>query len=125
MKSLAAIVSAVLAGTMLSSVALARPATAAEDPLLQAFPDPPQTARPVVAGPSFSAVPLGGPATAAEDPLLKAFRDPPQTARPRVWWHWMNGNVSKAGIQKDMEWMKRVGIGGLQNFDAKLLTPQI
>jgi hypothetical protein len=59
------------------------------------------------------------------DPLAEAFKNPPQSARPRVWWHWMNGNVSKDGIAKDMAWMKRVGIGGLQNFDANLQTPQI
>ncbi|HEX7858526.1 MAG TPA: glycosyl hydrolase [Sphingobium sp.] len=53
------------------------------------------------------------------------FRDPPSSARPRVWWHWMNGNITKDGIAKDMAWMKRVGIGGLQNFDANLQTPQI
>ena len=64
-------------------------------------------------------------ATALADPLEDAFKDPPQSARPRVWWHWMNGNVSKDGIAKDMAWMKRVGIGGLQNFDANLQTPQI
>ncbi len=44
---------------------------------------------------------------------------------PRVWWHWMNGNISKNGIRKDLEWMHRVGIGGFQNFDAALATPQI
>jgi hypothetical protein len=59
------------------------------------------------------------------DPLIEAFRDPPNSARPRVWWHWMNGNISKDGIRKDLEWMKRVGIGGAQNFDANLNTPQI
>jgi len=37
----------------------------------------------------------------------------------------MNGNVSKDGIAKDLAWMSRVGIGGLQNFDANLQTPQI
>jgi hypothetical protein len=37
----------------------------------------------------------------------------------------MNGNVAKDGIQKDIDWMSRVGIGGLQNFDAELLTPQV
>jgi len=42
-----------------------------------------------------------------------------------VWWHWMNGNITKEGIQRDLEWMKRVGIGGLQNFDAALMTPQV
>ena len=58
-------------------------------------------------------------------PLEEQFRDPPNSARPRVWWHWMNGNVSKDGIAKDFAWMKRVGIGGVQNFDANLNTPQI
>lgn len=59
------------------------------------------------------------------DPLAQQFQDPPMEARPRVWWHWMNGNVTKDGIAKDLDWMKRVGIGGLQNFDAGLQTPQV
>jgi hypothetical protein len=41
------------------------------------------------------------------------------------WWHWMNGNITKEGITKDLEWMNRVGIGGFQNFDASLFTPQV
>ncbi|MEE4454820.1 glycosyl hydrolase [Novosphingobium resinovorum] len=61
----------------------------------------------------------------AGDPLLEAFRDPPNSARPRVWWHWMNGNITKDGIAKDLAWMKRVGIGGAQTFDANLQTPQV
>lgn len=65
------------------------------------------------------------PTAASSAPLEDQFRDPPNAARPRVWWHWMNGNVTKDGIAKDLAWMKRVGIGGLQNFDANLQTPQI
>src|SRR3979411_124853 len=57
--------------------------------------------------------------------LENGFKMPPNSARPRVWWHWMNGNITKEGIQKDLEWMKRVGIGGFQNFDASLFTPQV
>ena len=53
------------------------------------------------------------------------FQIPPNSAKPRVWWHWMNGNISKEGIQKDLEWMQRVGIGGFQNFDANLFTPVV
>ena len=71
---------------------------------------------------------LGSPdpgARAASDPLLASFQDPPSSARPRVWWHWMNGNITEDGIAKDMAWMKRVGIAGLQNFDAALSTPPI
>ena len=50
--------------------------------------------------------------------LVKAFQTPPKAARPQVWWHWMDGNVSKEGIRKDIEWMKRAGIGGFHQFDA-------
>jgi hypothetical protein len=53
------------------------------------------------------------------------FQTPPNAAKPRVWWHWMNGNITKEGIQKDLEWMSRVGIGGFQNFDANLFTPVV
>nr|WP_169704544.1 glycosyl hydrolase [Runella slithyformis] len=53
------------------------------------------------------------------------FQTPPNSAKPRVWWHWMNGNITKEGIQKDLEWMSRVGIGGFQNFDANLFTPVV
>lgn len=67
---------------------------------------------------------MAAPAWAA-DPLADDFRDPPQAARPRVWWHWMNGNISKPGIKLDLEWMQRSGVGGFQNFDAALMTPQV
>jgi hypothetical protein len=59
------------------------------------------------------------------DTLLRGFQNPPDGAKPRVWWHWMSGNITKAGIKADLEWMKRVGIGGFQNFDAGLNSPQI
>ena len=50
--------------------------------------------------------------------LVKSFAAPPDAAKPQVWWHWMDGNVSKEGIRKDIEWMKRSGIGGFHQFDA-------
>jgi len=59
------------------------------------------------------------------DPLMRGFQNPPDSAKPRVWWHWMNGNITKEGIKADLEWMKRVGIGGFQNFDAAFATPQV
>jgi len=59
------------------------------------------------------------------DPLKSGFENPPEGARPRVWWHWMNGNITKEGIKLDLEWMHRVGLGGFQNFDAALSTPQV
>jgi hypothetical protein len=64
---------------------------------------------------------LGAHASALDD----GFKSPPDSAKPRVWWHWMNGNVTEEGIKLDLEWMKRVGIGGMQTFDAQLQTPQV
>ena len=34
--------------------------------------------------------------------LQRLFVAPPASARPCVWWHWMNGNVTKDGIRKDI-----------------------
>src|ERR1700734_2655248 len=65
------------------------------------------------------------PAPKPADPLRDGFVHPPQSARPRVWWHWMNGNISKEGNRADLEWMHRVGLGGFQNFDAALTTPKV
>lgn len=74
-----------------------------------------------------SAQTLGAPAggSTADASLDEQFRDPPNSARPRVWWHWMNGNVSKDGIASDLAWMQRIGIGGAQTFDANMQTPQV
>src|ERR1700722_2845811 len=57
-------------------------------------------------------------AQTSADPLAAGFKDPPESARPRTWWHWTNGNVTETGITKDLEWMKRVGIGGFQLVDV-------
>jgi hypothetical protein len=61
----------------------------------------------------------------AQDQLQQGFKNPPESARPRVWWHWMNGNITKEGIKLDLDWMHRTGIAGFQTFDAALATPQV
>jgi hypothetical protein len=63
--------------------------------------------------------------TAQPDELLRGFLDPPNGARPRVWWHWMNGNISTDGIKLDLEWMHRVGLGGVTIFEGAINTPQV
>ena len=55
-------------------------------------------------------MPLGAQAPA--DPLKSGFENPPDSARPRVWWHLMNGNITKEGIKLDLEWMRRAGLAG-------------
>jgi len=57
--------------------------------------------------------------------LEQGFINPPQEAKPRVWWHWLNANITDEGIKADLNWMNRVGIGGFHNFDANQNSPQI
>lgn len=65
----------------------------------------------------FGTVASGSPEKTG-DALYEGFRNPPKSARPRVWWHWMNGNITKDGIRKDLLWMHGAGIVGFHNFDA-------
>ena len=55
--------------------------------------------------------------------LEQGFKHPPDSAKPFAWWHWMSGNVTEAGITADLEWMHRVGIGGMQMFDGDMGAP--
>jgi hypothetical protein len=57
-------------------------------------------------------------AQAPGDPLDQGFQNPPDSAKPRTWWHWTGGNITKEGITKDLEWMKRAGIGGMHLADV-------
>ena len=34
----------------------------------------------------------------SSDALSEGFMHPPNATRPMVWWHWMNGNITKEGI---------------------------
>ena len=58
------------------------------------------------------------------DELEEGFRAPPPSARPQVWWHWMNGNVTKEGITADLEAMAAIGIGGAHIIDVDYGTPE-
>ena len=60
-----------------------------------------------------------------QDEMLRGFIDPPNGARPRVWWHWMNGNITDEGITLDLDWMHRVGVGGVTIFEGAINTPQV
>ena len=58
------------------------------------------------------------------DPLDEGFTAPPREARPRVLWMWMNGNVTADGITRDLEAMKRVGLGGALVFNIGEFIPK-
>src|SRR6185437_3487918 len=76
------------------------------------------TAGAVLAAPGTAAVWAQSMGTATGEALSQGFVTPPDSAKPRTWWHWTNGNVTETGITKDLEWMKRVGIGGFQLVDV-------
>jgi hypothetical protein len=46
------------------------------------------------------------------------FKTPPDYAKPRVYWWWLEGNISKEGILFDLTEMKKAGIQGAIIFDA-------
>lgn len=55
--------------------------------------------------------------------IEECFKSPPLEARPHTWYHLMNGNVTKAGITRDFEALAKLGIGGVQMFDAGCAIP--
>ena len=64
-----------------------------------------------------------GLAAANVEELARQFDDPPESARPRTFWFWMNGNVSADGITRDLEAMKRAGVGGFFAYDGSTYLP--
>ncbi|HEX6622141.1 MAG TPA: glycosyl hydrolase, partial [Pyrinomonadaceae bacterium] len=71
-----------------------------------------------VATAGLLALAVAAPAQSTGDALARGFADPPDAASPRTWWHWTGSNVTVEGITKDLEWMKRAGIAGLQLADV-------
>jgi hypothetical protein len=81
---------------------------------------------PLICIPSFSQT--------NRDQLADTFISPPNNARPKVWWRWMGGQISRAGITRDMEALKKAGFGGVVffqlDFDPSInitskVTPEI
>ena len=69
--------------------------------------------------------------------LKQQFQHPSTSAKPWVYWYWMKGAVTKAGIKTDLEAMKKEGLAGaylvpieaasnppLVNPPANTFTPQ-
>lgn len=52
------------------------------------------------------------------------FRTPPAEARPKALYFWMNGNVTRAGIDADLAAMRDAGLGGLLAFDGSNDIPK-
>jgi hypothetical protein len=56
------------------------------------------------------------------DELTARFQNPPPAASPWVFWHWVQGAVSREGITADLEAMKAAGLGGACLFTVRSAT---
>ncbi len=54
----------------------------------------------------------------ANDLLSAGFETPPDSAKLRAYWWWLNGNVTRESITRDLEQMKAKGFGGAILCDA-------
>jgi hypothetical protein len=54
--------------------------------------------------------------------LEAGFLNPPESAKPRVWWHWMNGNITKEGIKAGTQlWLD---LGNVNNLAEVIVNGQ-
>jgi len=65
----------------------------------------------VAPGPGVAVIPTA-PVTKSLTFKDAGFVDPADEYGPRTWWHWLNENISKSGITKDLEAMKTMGYKG-------------
>ncbi len=52
------------------------------------------------------------------------FQNPQQQHQPRTWWRWLNGNISKDGITKDLEAINDKGMNGVTLFNLGAYYPK-
>ena len=55
-------------------------------------------------------------AAPAADQIEAQFLEPPRDAGPEVWWHWLNGNISREGITRDLAELRDKGFRGATVF---------
>jgi len=74
---------------------------------------------------SLVLTPVAGAAADADSPnspaapsLEQGWSNPPRAARLRAYWWWLNGNVTRESITRDLEAMKAQGWGGALLCDA-------
>lgn len=58
------------------------------------------------------------------DQLRTCFLNPPDSVRPGVYWYFMDGNLSKEGMTKDLESMKKAGIGHVLFLEVNIGIPR-
>ena len=56
--------------------------------------------------------------------IEKEFIHLSASAKPYTYWFWMNGNITRDGITKDLEAMHRIGVGGVFNLEGGTGIPK-
>ncbi len=64
------------------------------------------------------------PTTGPSDPS-EFFKNPPESAKPGVLWMWMGSNVSKEGITRDLEALKKAGFNRTTMFSLADITTSL
>lgn len=62
--------------------------------------------------------------TSIDDKLKEAFQNPPDSSKPGVYWYFMDGNLSREDMTKDLESMKEVGISNLIFLEVGIGVPR-
>jgi hypothetical protein len=56
--------------------------------------------------------------------LEDGFVQPPMSVRPDTYWQWMNGNISRDGISRDLKFMHDAGYGSAMIFNVGTGIPK-
>lgn len=65
-----------------------------------------------------------GAMSALAGTLETDFVNPPDSARPGVYWYFMDGNLSREGMTRDLEAMKAAGLGHLIFLEVNVGVPR-
>lgn len=70
----------------------------------------------------------------AAEPLAQQFQNPPEETKPWCYWYWYKSDITRDGITKDLEAMKKAGVrlamignidyGSLPYGNVKMFTPE-
>lgn len=62
--------------------------------------------------------------TSPTSDLKESFKNPPDSAKPGVYWYFMDGNLSRGEMTKDLESMKEAGISHLIFLEVGIGVPR-
>ncbi len=65
-----------------------------------------------------AALAYAAPSIAAPGAFERAFTSPPRQAQAGVWWRWIDGNITREGLTRDLTEMARKGIRTVDVFDT-------